>query len=898
MANGPRRSGEQRLRIALLWLSGLVRRRSGPLIAATAGVAATVALLASLAVFIGASASTMTRRALGDVPVDWQVQLVPGANPSAIADALAKTTRFTALEQVGYADVAGFTATSGRTTQTTGAGKVLGISDTYWSHLPLELRPLLGATRGILIAQQTAANLHVGIGGTVTVMRAGVAPVNLPVQGIIDLPQADSLFQAVGVPPSAAPQAPPDNVMVLPLSLWHQLFDPQAAVRPDSVHIQVHVRLAHDLPADPRAAFTYVQQLANNFEARIAGSGVVGNNLGARLDAVREDALYARVLFLFLGIPGALLAILLTLAIAAAGQAHRRREQALLRIRGASSATILRLESLETLIIGGAGVIVGLGIAALVSRWMAPEGPLPRTQVIVGAVIAAATGLATAAGAALLPAWNAIRHTTVVAGRQSIGRVKKPLWERTWIDIILLVIAGVVYWRTAAAGYQIVLAPEGVAQTSVSYSAFIAPLCFWIGVGLLVTRLFRRGLPAWRVALARIFRPLAHTLSSVVAASIARQRHVVTRGVVLVGLAFSFAVSTAVFNTTYNAQTRVDAELTNGSDVTVTGSTAYPAAAKLDAIRRTQGVAAMQPMIHRFAYVGNDLQDIYGVDPNHIGDATTMSNAFFSGGNAAATLRRLAAHRDGVLVSQETVNDFQLKVGDQINLRLQDASDHQYHVVPFHFLGVAAEFPTAPKDSFLVANGDYIAAQTGSAAREIVLIRSTVPPADLARRIADVVRDVPGVRVTDIGSTLRTISSSLTAVDLRGLTLLELSFAVLLIAGSAGLVLGLGLAERHRDFALLAAMGADQHQIGAFVWSEGLLVVVAGCVIGFATGFGLAEMLVKLLGGVFDPPPQHLAVPWAYLVALIVAGAVSLSMATITVTRMARSRTVEALRSV
>jgi len=51
----------------------------------------------------------------------------------------------------------------------------------------------------------------------------------------------------------------------------------------------------------------------------------------------------------------------------------------------------------------------------------------------------------------------------------------------------------------------------------------------------------------------------------------------ITRGVVLVTLAFSFAVSTAVFNTTYNVQSRVDAALTNGSDVTVTGTTAYPA---------------------------------------------------------------------------------------------------------------------------------------------------------------------------------------------------------------------------------------------------------------------------------------------------------------------------------
>jgi putative ABC transport system permease protein len=64
---------------------------------------------------------------------------------------------------------------------------------------------------------------------------------------------------------------------------------------------------------------------------------------------------------------------------------------------------------------------------------------------------------------------------------------------------------------------------------------------------------------------------------------------------------------------------------------------------------------------------------------------------------------------DGVLASDETVNDFQLSLGDTINRRLQPAVDHQYHPVPFRFIGIVREFPTAPRDSFLVANADYVA---------------------------------------------------------------------------------------------------------------------------------------------------------------------------------------------
>ncbi len=881
----------------LTWVGGLLRRRLGLMLPAVLGVGLTIALLATLGIFINASAATMTRRALGDVPVDWQIQLVPGSNPALIERTLRSAVRVHDLEEVGYATVPALTATTGGTTQTTGEGKVLGVADSYWTHFPAELRPLLGKTQGILIAQQTAANLHVSLGDQVSIERQALPPISARIDGVVDLPQADSLFQAVGVPPGAAPQAPPDNVLIIPIAVWHQWFDPQAIVRPDSVRIQFHTRIDHALPADPNAAFIRVQQLANNFEAKIAGSGVVGDNLAARLDAVREDALYARVLFLFLGLPGAVLAMILTFAVSATGSARRRREQALLRVRGASTARVLRIESMEGILVAAGGVLLAAVITWIIVRQMV-NAPLSGRQTLVVAIVALVIGVSTALAAVVVPAWRDTRQATVRAGRLRVGRETRPLWERTWIDVVLLVISGVVYWRAAATGYQIVLAPEGVAQTSVSYESFIAPLTLWLGVALLVTRLFRHGLREGRGVVAWLFRPITRSLTPVVAASVARQSWLITRGIVLVTLAFSFAVSTSIFNTTYNAQSRVDAELTNGADVTVTGSSVYPAGPLLDRIRRVPGVSAARTMIHRFAYVGNDLQDIYGIDPLNISAATDVSNAYFANKDAKGTLRALASRADGVLVSQETVNDFQLRIGDQINLRLQNARDHQYHPVPFHFLGVVREFPTAPKDSFIVANAAYVAAQSGSAAREIVLVRGSIPPLELAQRIEPVAREVPGAKVSDLGSTLKTISSSLTAVDLRGLTWIELSFAILLIAGASGLVLGLGIVERRREFALLAAMGATTRQLGSFLWTEALTILVPGAVIGVAMGFALARILVKVLTGVFDPAPEALSIPWLYLAILLIAGFASALVAVLIGGKLAETRTIESLRTI
>jgi len=331
----------------------------------------------------------------------------------------------------------------------------------------------------------------------------------------------------------------------------------------------------------------------------------------------------------------------------------------------------------------------------------------------------------------------------------------------------------------------------------------------------------------------------------------------------------SFAVSTAVFNATYAAQSRVDAQLTNGADVTATTSAATGLPSGIvDAVRPLPGVAAVEPMQHRFAYVGNDLQDLYGIDPRTIASATPMSDAFFGGGHASQVLAGLASQPDAVLVSDETVHDFQLQPGDLLRLRLQFAADHAYHIVQFHYVGIVREFPTAPRDSFLVANASYVAQQTGSNAFQTLLVRTSGSPPAVAAELRRVLGPGSGATVQDVDSQLRITLSGLTALDLSGLTRLELAFAFVLAAAASGLVLGLGLAERRRTFAIASALGANTRQLAAFVWSEAVFVTVGGTILGAVAGWLLAFVIVKELTGVFDPPPQHLFVPWGYLIAI------------------------------
>jgi putative ABC transport system permease protein len=854
------------------FLVGILRRRPGRMIATAAGVAVAVALLASIGSFLSATESKMTKRAIARVGVDWQVEAQPGANP---AQVLATTSHFPGVTHalsVAFAATTGLSASAGGSGQTTGPGRVLGLPPGYASTFPGQLRTLSGSGTGVLLAQQTAANLHARPGDTVSIGRAGLPPATVHVDGIVDLPQADSLFQRVGAPPGAQAQAPPDNVVLLPAATFRTIEGPLSARRADLVRSQVHVALRHDLPASPGAAFDRVSGQARNLESRLAGAALVGDNLGATLDKARSDALYAELLFLFLGLPGAVVAALLTATLAAAGARRRRDDQALLRTRGATTRHLVGFAALEAAVAGTVGVAVGLGAALLVGAVAFGSASFGASGVSAAlwAGGSALAGLVMAAIAIAIPAWRQARSLTVAAAHRAPARPDRaPRWQRWGLDFLCLAGAALVYWQASANGYQLVLAPESVPQVSVNWYALLAPMLAWIGAGLLAYRLAMLVLSRGRAPLSRALHPIGGPLSTTVVATMSRQRALLARAVALVAVTIAFAGSTAVFDATYQQQAGVDARLTNGADVTVNEpTTATTAPAFASRLAHVPGVASVEPLQHRYAYIGPDLQDLYGVRPSTIVGAGKLQDAWFAGGSAAGLMHRLKAQPSAILVSEETVKDYQLSPGDLLRLRLLDGRTHRFQTVPFHYAGVAKEFPTAPLDSFFVANAAYVAAATHTPAVGTFLIQTDgTSPATVASRV----RHLAGLtaQVTDISTQRKIVGSNLTAVGMAGLTRVELVFALVLVASATGLVLALGFAERRRTFAIASALGARARDLGAFVWAESILVTAGGLALGAVITVGITTMLVSILTGVFDPPPDAPAIPGAYLAGLV-----------------------------
>ena len=188
----------------------------------------------------------------------------------------------------------------------------------------------------------------------------------------------------------------------------------------------------------------------------------------------------------------------------------------------------------------------------------------------------------------------------------------------------------------------------------------------------------------------------------------------------------------------------------------------------------------------------------------------------------------LTANPDAVLVSAETVAGLQLSPGDLLNLRIQDDTTKKIRTIPFHYAGIVNEFPTAPQGQLLGRQCRLLGATDRLRRRGRVPHRYRRPKPASPSRQRFATRLALQATVTDISQVRAEVGSSLTSVNLAGLTRLELTFAVLLAAAAGGLVLAAGLAERRRSLAIISVTGRPPASASRPRISEAAVVTIGG----------------------------------------------------------------------
>ena len=872
--------------LAALAVSNLVRTPVRTAVRAVV-LALAVALVGAMVLFVGRSLQTMTASATRGVPLDWQAPVA--SYSAALRAAHGVATQHGVVEAVpaATATFAGAEHTKGSLIIRSGNGSILAVPPDYLAHVQ-PFRFLRGTMRpgAIVLDQQLAATLQIEPGDTLTITpRPGQAPRRFRVSGVALVTAPDVLFQPLNPLLGPAPAQPPADIAIFPVATFAKRLAPElptltqgggAPIVPGAlVGTQWQVQAQVDpraLSGSPAHAYAQATQLRNAVERSLPGQVAFVDNLSDSLNSAAGDALYAETLYIMLALPGALVALGLAY-LAALGTVERdRRDLALLRARGASRRGLLVLAGVESAALGIAAGLLGAGLALLALR-LVQAGSVSLTPWRSAITVSVCIFLAAAgAFAGRVAASRTALRGSIAAGRRATQRTTKPLWQRLYLDVIALGISGLVYWLTARTGFSAVINPDSNPTLSLSVYMFLAPALLWIGAALLLLRL-RGGALAWLAQRATGGRA-ASTFGFLVA-SAGRRSHAINRGLLPVALLLAFGVNLGIFAATYDQQARVDAQLTLGADIVVNAPSGAIAAHRLEhRVAHAGGVSGTTSVDHAYAYVGQDLQDIFGIDPSSLTRATSLRDSYFLDGTAAQTLGRLHARPDAVLVSRETITDYSLNIGDLLRLRVLDRSTGKLKVVPFHVAGVVQEFPSAPRDSFMVANLPYLLAVTHDHGPNVVFAKTDGSPSSVAQTVSKAVTPY-GATVKDITTQTAQTVSSITTVDLRGIAKIEEAFALILAAAAMALFVVVGVIERRHEFATMAALGSSVREIAAFLWSEAAIVLVAALALATLLGWLLAEMLVAMLRHVFDPPPDHLAAPWGFLLAL--AGAAILS---------------------
>jgi len=880
------------------WLLRRTVRRSPRRLALEAvGVAFPVAMLAATLLFIDAAVQSMTPTALDPVQVEMRaVAKSLDADIPEVSRKLAGVPGVARVEPFAATNVVVDPGNGAQVTARLFAVDPAYLADHPWIHVVDG-----DLDQGVLLDQSVRSAPGFESPTSVTIGLPGDAPslaLALPVGGTIDLRGASTWFSIpygevqgdiVTVPRSVVVDFATFEKSILPvLRSWAASgglppFDPGSDELPPA-SLEAHITIDHAAyPVDPGQAATWSGQLQKVLGRRAEVPIVVADNAAEALIASQDDATNAKILFLLLGIPGVLVAGALGLAGASSLVEAHRREEALLRLRGATSNQVVRLAIAQAALAGVIGSAIGL-VAALVAASAAIGRPVwqgvPSDALALSSVLAvSAGGLTTAVRVIRLR--RSSRRPDVAADRRILERGWSPVWRRARLDLVALGVGiAILAVNVVSGGLQ--QSPIEGPSLALAFYVLLAPIALWIGAVLLLIR-------GPLALLAFVARPEAtRLLPSWPGATLrwlGRRPARMAVSLALGSLAIAFATLVLTFTATYQTARDVDARAAIGADLRLTPGDPRFALPPLG-----PEVATVSPVRLVPARVETDRKTILALDLTTYSGAASVAPRMIEG----AGIDGLAGHPDGVLIDSEIAQSFEVKPGDMLPLTIfpddfENSSDIELRVV-----GVFSSFPPTSAAAELVTSVTTLPRATTV---PVDFYLASVDPAHSPTDVAASLREGLLAGMFGAATALPPAERGLTALNLVGLSGIESLGASLAAALGVAILGAFVILERRREFAILATVGADNRQILTGPALEGAVATIGSVAIGLPVGLGLGMLAVRVIGLFFTLAPPLLTVPVAELSALVLfmiaTSTISLSTALAVVNRV---RTAAVLR--
>lgn len=583
-------------------------------------------------------------------------------------------------------------------------------------------------------------------------------------------------------------------------------------------------------------------------------------------------------------------------------------EIAIWRSRGAARSQIAAIYLLEGLLVGGLGLAGGLWLALHITRLMGrtrtfldPAILAPSTSSGVGvgeltpvlsetAVVYALVGIGLALLALLVPALHSARYTIVTMRQQQARTLRPPLWQRTFLDVLLLVPPLYGWYQLERQGTIALLG--GGRDPFANPLLFLVPILFCFSLALVAIRFF----PLLLGGLAWLAEKLPGTTLLLTLRQLARAAVQYTGPLLLLTLTLSLASFTASMAVTFDDhltdqvyyQVGADLHLAELGEATEDNNqqaaiNSQPSTNNEDEPRwlflpvtdhlLVDGVQAAARVGEYTAVsaIGGRQQSgrILGVDRLDFAQVAFYRPDFAGNEALGGLMNRLAIQPDHILVNRDFMSRNSLQVGDPLRLTIGAAGE--FADAQFTIAAPIDLFPSQyPQDGpFFVANLDHLHAALGGTYPYNVWLRTNphVPGTEIVSGVREL-----GFAVITAQNARERILQEQTRPERQGLFgLLSVGFlaaAVLTVLGFLVYAV-VSFHQRTIQLGMLRAIGLSAGQMASYLAGEQAVLIAVGVGLGTGLGVWASRLFIPFLqvgeGKTAVTPPFIVQIAWEQL---------------------------------
>ncbi|MGA9349412.1 MAG: FtsX-like permease family protein [Anaerolineae bacterium] len=558
--------------------------------------------------------------------------------------------------------------------------------------------------------------------------------------------------------------------------------------------------------------------------------------------------------------------LILTSAIIARGQ---QRDTATLVSRGMSISGVLGFTLIEELLLFVVGYPLGIGFGMLLARLMgytssflsfAPHSPLPVSLRGISVPLTL-VALAVTLIARLWPAAQAARQSVVESERERARPLRSPFWYRHYLDFLLILPAAYAYRQLAYKGTLALLVQDRLEDLYQDPLLILVPALFILTAALMTMRLFP--------LIMRVIDGLASAIPWITPHLALRQLSRQSQGYINPLLLIIGSLALGVYTLSMAASLdqwlvdrmyyRVGADLAFEPSLLSVGGTG-PGGGSLAPLDGSSIPLPSEfvelPGIIAATRVGDYLASIHSGGGDEIPGrflaidrldfpSVTWFRYDFADESLGALMNRLALLPDGILVSEQFLNENPFRMGDKITLKIA-VSDEIETVSSFTVAGTYKYFPTVYEEDrvAVIGNLEYLSNLIGTLVPHHIWLRTQADTDGQVVLKAVSKTGVDAIRQRDARALIAEEQARTERVGVFGT--LSIGFLAAVVMAAMGLLIysHASLQERLYHFTVLRAMGLMRRQVVGQVILEYTLLTVCGAAAGAFIGVAASELFV------------------------------------------------------